>query len=284
MSKGAAVEDGHLDKDEYVMMMRALSHALNPDFDEEEFLEVAEADWKKDCGARGYLVYRELHQALFELADVWCDRSGSAEQYIYFLQKLYPLVVKPMTEEGLRLHRERRLLVAAGEASQGQPASRKAAFGLVARQEARIAQLRGSLKSRNSTAAHRAALVVELREAINARRQRREQLARRRAGVDAHGPETVTLAALSDRGAGSGAGIGWGDGSGATSAGAGAAAAPEAAFLHDYVHSTAPRVMWHSDLPPGSIFAHLTEGPAWQRTQVSGAPRIHGANDAPSPA
>ncbi|GFR41854.1 hypothetical protein Agub_g2634, partial [Astrephomene gubernaculifera] len=82
------VDQRGMTKPVYCAMAAIIQRALlprfglkpNPSYEPEE-------DWSYDCKGRRFLLFPQLHAALFELADMWCPTTG-AEDYCVILLEL----------------------------------------------------------------------------------------------------------------------------------------------------------------------------------------------------
>ena len=96
-----ANDDGFLDRCEYEKLYYRLLRAFDEDdIDEndlthEQAREAFEEDWRKDSGGDGTIDCCEFKDAIFELADHWCE-STDAVEYIEYLEMMYSKVFKDL--------------------------------------------------------------------------------------------------------------------------------------------------------------------------------------------
>jgi hypothetical protein len=94
-------DDDLLDREEYEKLYYRLLRAFDEDDDDENDLtheqarEAFEEDWEKDSGGDGTIDCCEFKDAIFELADHWCE-STDAVEYIEYLEMMYNKVFKDL--------------------------------------------------------------------------------------------------------------------------------------------------------------------------------------------
>ncbi|KAK3258001.1 hypothetical protein CYMTET_32933, partial [Cymbomonas tetramitiformis] len=85
--------ENHVNKPAYLEMTQAIQYALVPEADEIG-LDAGEEDWQEDTKGKGYLDERMFFDALFELADMWCEDIDEMS-YAGFLDKVLRQLTKP---------------------------------------------------------------------------------------------------------------------------------------------------------------------------------------------
>lgn len=68
--------------------------SLRPNTPNSEMDKLAQEDWNKDTGNNGVLPVQKLHDALFDMADIWVN-STLEDDYLLFLTCLELKVKKP---------------------------------------------------------------------------------------------------------------------------------------------------------------------------------------------
>jgi hypothetical protein len=80
--------DGMISKDEYLKVRVKIALALIPDMTPEEARAAGEEDWVADAKGADRMSAEQLHDYLFELADLWCSAIDGHE-YAAFVRKLF---------------------------------------------------------------------------------------------------------------------------------------------------------------------------------------------------
>ena len=80
--------DGTISKDEYLKARVKIALALIPDMTPEEARAAGEEDWVADAKGAARMSAEQLHDYLFEIADLWCSAIDGHE-YAAFVRKLF---------------------------------------------------------------------------------------------------------------------------------------------------------------------------------------------------
>lgn len=92
---------GNVNKQIYKWYCRKLFFALVPKATEEEFQKVVEEDWKNDAVWTCTMNSRMFRNAIFQLADIWCETTDPLE-YRDFVLKCRDIVAVPPAFKGSR--------------------------------------------------------------------------------------------------------------------------------------------------------------------------------------
>ena len=79
--------NGVIDRDEYILLGKALYRVIINDGNEKAAQESAENDWEEDCRGNETMDEALFKQAIFELVDLWTDTLDAVE-YVDFLMSL----------------------------------------------------------------------------------------------------------------------------------------------------------------------------------------------------
>ena len=91
-----ADQNGNIDRDEYILLGKALYQVIIADGDEVAAQKSAEADWEEDSGGAEFMDDESFKRAIFQLADLWTN-SLEPHEYVTFLSDL----LAKMRKEGL---------------------------------------------------------------------------------------------------------------------------------------------------------------------------------------
>ena len=80
-------EDGCIERDEYLQAHGKIAKVLIPDLTPAERAAAGEEDWAVDAHGEGRMTRQQLHECLFELADMWVPVIDG-EEYAAFLLAL----------------------------------------------------------------------------------------------------------------------------------------------------------------------------------------------------
>ena len=82
-------EDGCIERDEYLQAHSKIAKVLIPDLTPAERAAAGEEDWAVDAHGEGRMTRQQLHECLFELADMYTTGIGAAE-YATWLKRCAP--------------------------------------------------------------------------------------------------------------------------------------------------------------------------------------------------
>ena len=91
--------NGFIDRDEYLLLGKALYHVMIPDGNEAAARKSAAADWDEDSAGATLMTGEMFKKAIFQLADLWTETVEPAE-YVAFLDDL----LEKMKHHGLGTH------------------------------------------------------------------------------------------------------------------------------------------------------------------------------------
>jgi len=88
MVKNTETQQKTVTKTVYMRLLHVIYFLLLPDRKEEQFKEAAKRDWENDSKGKRELTEGLFKDAIFELADIWCE-SAEENEYIDFLYTLH---------------------------------------------------------------------------------------------------------------------------------------------------------------------------------------------------